>query len=546
MKYASYADMVLVNGNVLCLDDNNTCAEAIAVKDGKILTVGSSQEILELKNDQTEVVDLSGSTVIPGFIDAHTHVDLIGMMSSDKVVSCWLPPLESKDQILKAFEERANAVPDGELIVGQGRWSQEYPKKEELDKVAPNNPIILRTTMHFYILNNCALKRFGITKDRPTPKELFQVDPGSIIFRDKITGEPTGQLYDAWNFLFPQSKSFLSYGQTRSAIKKGLDKFSSFGVTTIAEFPDFYESIRIYNDLRASGELNMRLHLVPCVHGLHRTTSLESVLELGLRTGFGDEWIKFGGIKLFVDRGVDTSLSSIELKEIVAAAQNAGIRVFMHANTRKGQDMAIEAIEAAVQEFPEFDLRGQDLRGQFDVEKSSDNTPHLIELRHRIEHMGNRLIDYAFFDRVKNAGAIALPTSYFMNIGRHFPKDMKVFMYKTMLEKGLCVPGNSDSGAAEPEAPNPLYEIWCMVARKSRAGDDVFPEEGISILEALKVYTRHSAYACLEEDIKGSIERGKLADLAVLNKNPLETATDDLPDIKTEMTLIGGRIVYTA
>jgi hypothetical protein len=192
----------------------------------------------------------------------------------------------------------------------------------------------------------------------------------------------------------------------------------------------------------------------------------------------------------------------------------------MHANTRMAQDMALAAIETAEEKMP-----GKDLR-------------------HRIEHMGNRLIDIDYFDRVRDANAIALPTAYFMNIGREFAKKLKLFLFRTMLDKGLCIPGNSDSGGTEPQAPNPLYQIWCMVARKSREGADVYPEEAVTVKEGLEIYTRHSAYAAIQEDVKGTIEPGKLADFVVLGQNPLTCALDALKEIQVEKTIVGGKVVY--
>ena len=507
------SDLILFNAKVFAMDRRNTITEAVTVKDGKIVGVGSSKEMSQFVGSHTQRIDLGGKPVFPGFIDAHTHVDLVGMMTSDLVVDCHIPPLQSVDEIVEKIRARACEVPKGELILGQSRWVQPFPSREQLDKVAPENPVILRNTMHYYLLNSMALMKYHITKDKPMFKELFDIDPGGIIYRDLETGEPTGQVFDAWNYLFPKSRSPFTFEQTKTALRSALDKFSSLGVTTITEFVDFPESLRIYQELYKDSSLRVRLHVVPCVHGLHKTTDLDSILDLGLTTGLGDEWIKFGGIKIFVDRGIETSLASIQLKEMLSKAHKAGIRVFMHANTRKGQDMALEAIEAAVESLPEQDLRQQDLRHQF---KSSASVAQNIpgrELRHRIEHMGNRLIDLQYFERVKKIGAIALPTAYFMNIGRYFPEGLKVFLYRTMLDKGLCVPGNSDSGGSEPESINPLYGIWCMVERRSREGTLIYPEEKISVMEAFQVYTCHSAFACLEEDIKGSIEPGKLADL---------------------------------
>ena len=168
-------------------------------------------------------------------------------------------------------------------------------------------------------------------------------------------------------------------------------------------------------------------------------------------------------------------------------------------------------------------------------------------LRHRIEHMGNDYHDPAYFDRLKQIGAIALPTAYFIGIGPQEwlqPKGDRAFPFKTLLDKGLCVPGNSDSAGTEPEAYNPLYEIWCMVVRRSKEGAPVFPQEKISVMDAIRIYTMHSAYAGFDENVKGSIEPGKMADFAVLTENPLTVPEDRLRDIQVHMTIVDGKIVY--
>jgi len=519
MEYVG-ADSILYNGNVITLDNNNRVAEAVAVKNGRILGIGSSREMKDLKAGHAEMIDLDKNTVLPGFIEAHTHVDLTGMMTSDFVVDCRIPPLNDNDEVLGRIRAKAQQTPKGELILAHGRWMQPYLSRVELDRIAPEHPVILKYNMHLYLLNSCALKKHGITKVWPTAEELFAEAPGGQIQRDPLTGEPNGFLEDAWDFLYPGSPSPLSYEETKAAIKHGLDTYIRSGVTSITEFVDYRESPQIYQELHREGQLNARVQLAHCVHGLHRTTDLNALIGAGLATGYGDEWLSFGGAKFFVDLGVETTLSSIQLKETVGRAHRAGIRVYMHANTRMAQDMALAAIETAEERMP-----GKDLR-------------------HRIEHMGNRLIDKNYFDRVKNANAIAMPTAYFMNIGRQFPKNLKLFLFRTMLDKGLCIPGNSDSGGTEPQALNPLYQIWCMVARKSRDGSDVYPEEAITVKEGLEIYTRHSAYAALQEDIKGSIEPGKLADFVVLSQNPLTCSLDALKEIQVEKTIVGGKVVY--
>ena len=522
MEYSN-ADMILYDCNVITVDKNNTVAEAVAVKDGKIIKVGSNQEVEVLKGKHTEMLGLGKKTLLPGFIDAHTHVDLFGMSASDMVIDCHIPPASSVDEILKKIKARVDKTPKEELVLAQGRFVQPYPTKEQLDAIAPNHPVIIRNSMHAYRLNSFALKKFLITKDKPTFAKLFQVDPGGIIHRNSVSGEPTGYVEECWNYMFPNSYSPFTYETTRQFIKGGLDRYSSAGVTSITEFVDFPESIRVYQDLYSNNELKIRLQVVTCVHGLHKTADLDSVIQLGLSTGFGNDWLKFMGVKFFADRGTVTTLSSIQLNDMILKAHKANLRVYIHAISRGAQDMALAAIESAENAIP-----GKNLR-------------------HRIEHMGNDYHDPAYFDRLKKIGAIALPTAYFIGIGPQEwlqPKGDRAFPFKTLLDKGLCVPGNSDSAGTEPEAYNPLYEIWCMVVRKSKEGESVFLREKISVMDAIRIYTMHSAYAGFDENIKGSIEQGKMADFAVLGENPLAVPEDHLRYIQIDMTIVDGKIVY--
>ena len=170
MEYVN-ADMILYDGNVITVDKNNTLAEAVAVNDGKIMKDGSNREIEDLKGKHTEMIDLGKKTLLPGFIDAHTHVDLLGMAASDVVVDCHMPPVNNVDEILKKIKEKVDKTTKGELVLAQGRFVQPYPTKEQLDAVSPNHPVIIRNSMHAYRLNSFSLKKFHITRDKPTFEE---------------------------------------------------------------------------------------------------------------------------------------------------------------------------------------------------------------------------------------------------------------------------------------------------------------------------------------------------------------------------------------
>lgn len=525
MKY-NYVDMVLLKGKILTMDACDSVVEAVAVDKGVIVGTGNSDEIIKMAGSHTEVIDLKGKTMIPGFIDAHTHIDLYGTMTSEHAVSCHVPPLKSTDDILEKIKKAASEKPEGAMIICQGRVDQQYPTKEQLDRVAPEHPVLIKAAMHNYILNSCALNEFGINKDRPSFEELYDIVPGAVVVRDPVTGEPTGWLEESWDYLFPRSQSPFSYRETYAGIKKGLDDLSRYGVTSIAEFLCYPESPRIYQELYRNDELNVRVQLIPCFHGINRTVELDEVINAGFTSGFGDEWVKFGGLKMFVDLQQDTTCTSVQLNEWFKKAHRAGIRMLMHAITRKGQEMALAAIER---------------------EADSSGLEGIKKMRHRIEHMGNEGHDLDFLRRVKELNAIAVPTAYFLSL-RPFklmsaPTEKK-YMFRTMLDMGLCVPGNSDCAGSIPECLNPMYEIWCMVNRKSFDGEIFIPSEKISVLEALRVYTIHAAYADHEEKVKGSVEVGKLADFAVFSEDPLTVDEDHLKELQIAMTIVNGQVVY--
>jgi len=521
------ADLILTKGKVITMDSRDSIAEAVAVRDGRIVYVGSSEEIARMAGEETHVIDLGGKTMIPGFGDAHAHLDMYGMMTSDLTADCRIPPLGSVDEILQSIRDRSACLAKGELVIGQARPFQEYPTKEQLDQAAPDHPVIVKASMHWYLLNSRALEKFKITRGLPILEDLLAIDSCAFIQRNEATNEPTGYLEECWNYLFPRSVSPFTYEEAKRCIGESLQKASRYGLTSATELLCHPESTRIYQDLHNNGDLKVRLQLVPCFYGSYRTVELDEVIRCGLTTGFGNDWIKFGGLKTFLDsHQLKLSYTQARLDDWFGKAHRNGLRMFMHAITKDAQEMGLRSIEK---------------------EASSTGLESIRAMRHRMEHMGNEDLDPTFFQRVKNLGAIALPTAYFMNMGPGTlasPRTKKSFMFKTLLDMGLCAAGSSDTAGAVPEALNPMYEIWCMVNRKSLDGNLVSPSEKISVLEALRVYTIHSAYAAREEEIKGSIETGKLADFVVLDKDPFTIDEDELKDVAVAMTIVDGKIVY--
>jgi predicted amidohydrolase YtcJ len=518
---------------------------ALAINDDRIVAVGNDADIESLRGNDTRIIDLQGRVVLPGFIDTHVHVDCAAV-NTKLATSCHIPPVDyvevlggngSKEAILSFVAEAAREKSAGEWIIGQGRFSLEVegnsPSKDELDAVAPEHPVMIRYSAHSQLLNSKALGVSGITRDRPTQDELDQLAPGARVRRDPASGEPTGVVNECIDWIFPKSSPW-KYEELRRAIRQTCEEASRFGVTGIHEFISWPESTRVYQELYRDGDLPLRVQLCPCVWGMMHTVEMDSLVGLGLQTGFGNDWIKFGSAKIFVDgeghdvHGVAQEWPRIDqdrLDSLVASAHRAGIRVMMHATSREGQEMAIRAIEGAIRKYPRADHR------------------------HRIEHFAG---DYwpEGLARLKDSGIIPIPTPY-SSLGWYGDAWLdsaapgeKVVPYRSLLDEGFMPPGNSDCMGTEPEALNPWWSIWCVVARKTRSGRSICPEEGLSVLEAIRLYTNFSAYAGFEEDSKGSLELGKLADLVVLSQDPFNIPVDALKDVQVQTTIVGGRVVH--
>ena len=539
------ADLVLRNGKIVTMTANGAVVDAVAVAGDRILATGSRSEIESLIGEETEVIDLGGRVALPGFIDTHVHIDCTATHTK-LATSCHIPPVDyvavsgaadSRDAILESIKAQVAQTPVGQWIIGQGRFILETdgnsPTRRQLDEVAPDHPVMLRYSAHAQLLNSRALEAVGITRDTPSQDELDAVAPAARIRRDPTTGEPTGVVNECVDWVLGARNPWPD-AALKGAIEATCREAVGFGVTGIHEFVSWSASARIYQELHRTGELPLRVQLCPCIWGLYQTADLDALVELGIQTGFGNDWLKFGSVKIFVDgegrdeQGVAREwprISQERLNDLVLTAHRGGIRVMMHATSREGQEMAIAAVEAALDAHPRSDHR------------------------HRIEHFAG---DYwpEGLARLQRAGIIPVPTPYsslgwygdaWLDASR--PGD-KVVPYRSLVAGGFMPPGNSDCMGTEPEALNPWWSIWCVVARKTRSGRAICPEEGLGVMDAIRLYTTHSAYAGFEEAHKGSIEPGKLADLIVLSEDPFAIPLDGLREVRVITTLIGGKVVH--
>jgi predicted amidohydrolase YtcJ len=539
------ADLVIKIGNIITVDARDTIAEAVAVRDGIIVRVGSNREMEPIIGKKTKIMELSGKTLVPGFIDSHTHnvnASEFGGNSRQLNMASELNP--SIADLQQRIRERVKETSKGDWIGGRyldpnGLKERRWPTREELDAVAPENPVIIkmRGVSANIVVNTRTLELAGITGDTPSPE-------GGFIEKDPLTGEPTGILRKV-----PFMKTVVPQA-TLEDLKDGLaaisQEYVKTGVTSTGDagcHNDRPEAYRAYQEAIAEGRLKTRTYLM-----IHEEFYRKN--DLGLRTGFGNDRLRLGAVKYVLDgsiqaltcafnepyvnkntRGLEGLRYTQErLNEVIAESHRLGYQVAFHAQGDYAITIAVNAIEYAMQKYPRPDPR------------------------HRIEHtLCPRVED---LKRMKKLGIIAnfyLFHPWFwgdQHINNFIGKERanKMVPVKTAMKMGIVSCAHSDCPVCTPNDPvwpaNPLWGMWCAVNRKTRSGVDIGPQEKLTPMEALRAYTINGAYASFEEDIKGSIEPGKLADMVVLSDNPLEVDLWEIRNITVEKTIVGGKIVY--
>jgi len=372
-------ETVFFNGKVITLNSTDDIVEAISVRNGRISRVGSNAEIKAAAGDTSSLIDLQGKTMLPGFIDSHCHLAKAARAYTH-YVDGRCPPNKSMHDILERISQRAQEIPKGEWIIVQGSHfgskklkEKRYPMKEELDLVAPQHPVLIIDSRHSFILNTLALKINNIERE----------GQGSIkgkIERDKITGEPTGICTECPE-IFPDYEFDL--GELKEELKVVMrEKWVQQGFTSAYTNTDKLE-LRAHQELLVENDLPLRLQTIVFDND-KRPDLLNDMIKLGIVTGFGNEWLKIGGIKFFIDGALmglsaatrqpylnvsdsdycgEVLLDPEFLNELILRAHRAGIQVCLHAMGDKAQDMALDAYENAL---------------------NIDPSPH----RHRIEHFG--------------------------------------------------------------------------------------------------------------------------------------------------------------
>jgi predicted amidohydrolase YtcJ len=508
-------DVAFLHGRIHTMDPDQPTASGLIARAGRVLAVGDAGELAAQLAPDAEVVDLAGRTVLPGFVDAHCHLEL-STTHLAYAVQCFAPPHADLESICRAVAERARETPADEWVVGRANFSLErwVPEQRplvrgDLDRAAPDHPVVVLSGLHVCTLNTRALELTGLLSGSPGPR-------GCSIDLD------SGRATELWDWLpLPEFEREAVAAAVRDL---GRELFTARGVTSIAEIPFTRGGVRALQALRRRGELPARVRLW---YHVPRFGGVEEIVSLGLETGFGDEWLSVGGVKLFVDgAGMDIQGNAIadlkwtqqELDEVVWQTHRAGLQLWMHvAPTREAAEMALTALERALARLPRADHR------------------------HRIEHIGDMSPDRKLLERVRSVVAVPVCTPQFVYSYGDTDPEGACAPLRSLHEMGFRVPGNSDCTGTQPEAANPFHGVWCALAHRTRSGTVVAPDERIDLDAALRMFTADAAWACHMDDA-GVLAPGLLADLIVLGADPWQTPVDELPSVPVEMTVIGGAI----
>ena len=524
-------ELILYNANILTMNGTEPRAQAVAIAGGRFLAVGSNSDVLNLAGPGARKLDLTGKTIVPGFIDAHSHPADAGRLHL-RMVDC---DLRSIREILAALRERAAKTPPGDWVLG---FKYDDTKTEEgrpltiadLDAV-PDHPVhIQHRGGHTAYANSLAFRKAGIDEKMPDP-------PGGKIDHDPATGKLSGRVAESANSYF---EKVIPLNFTRDDCREGVKLISKMlaktGITSAHEAQGTPEDLRAYQDAHEAGELLYRAY---CLINYHY---LEQMLEAGVRTGLGDEWVRVGAMKLVCDGSISERTARLsapyegrpndygilvmtedELYTHARKAHLAGWQIGTHANGDVGIDTTLRVYERLQREAPRRDPR------------------------FRLEHC--TVVNDGLIARIKALGAIPTPFSTYVYYHgekmRYYGAERlnHMFALRSFLDAGIRPTQASDY----PPGPfEPMMALQSEVTRTDMKGNVWGPKQRITVEEAIRVGTLHGAYASYEENIKGSIEAGKLADLVVLGRDPLREDSSKLIAIPIERTMVGGRWTYEA
>ena len=539
-----YPDRIWRNGRIRTMRREGEWHAALASMHGRIVALGSDQEVLATAGPDTDIIDLESRCVLPGFFDSHTHL-LKGARAHFAELDLVSDPPSSIDDLLSSLSAYAAEAPSHWVVANGVRAElvaeKRYPTRWDLDRVLPDRPTVVRCPgSHVIAANSRALALAGIDQSTTDPT-------GGRIDRDPTTGEPTGVLREMGKLrlsdrhpesVLPRLTEVEGVDALRSAAQ---DLFLPMGITSTGAILVDDNDIRTASRACLSNELALRISMYLRV--VETPLTLDKIRAIGLVTGFGDSRIKFGGVKVSIDGGTlhrqalmhehhkdeptnfgVMRISQEDLDSLAVSAHSGGDRLLIHAIGDRAGDMALQAIRKAVSAGPPRDHR------------------------HRVEHLGNLGTSDAQIGVASELGVIASPQPAFLwEYGDEWidiygwSRLGRAGSFRSLLEAGVVVIGSSDYTVTNP---SPLVGIGFAVTRRTKHGTVICPEESVSVFDAVSMYTRNAAYAEFAERERGTIRLGGLTDLAILSDDPFQVSPSSIASTSVTSTVIDGSVVY--
>jgi predicted amidohydrolase YtcJ len=534
----------ILRGRIVTLDPAGTEAEAVVVNDGRIEAIGDAG-LLDAYPD-ADVVNFEDRCVFPGFIDPHAHLE-IGSRALATMVDCRAPRCRTVDDVLQTLRDHVDEARDGWLVAqanlffDQKLADRRFPTKEELDSVSSNLAIVVRAGGHVSIINSKALELSDVASYAGRSGMM-----GRALIETDSDGKPRGIIGEIDKALpLPEP----TREELKVALREGAERlFTRFGVTTVGEISETFAGIVALDELIADREVSLRTSIflwAPGVLSLDEACSWRQ--HLHLRSD--PDRFRIRGAKLFADGGYSArnagtrrpyvapyairpgskgriNLTRRQIASALRQTQEAGLQLAVHANGERTQAVVCAGVKSAGSVQP--------------------------GLEPRIEHAGNFVTDESTVEAWREAAIIPVPQPVFLyNFGDFLPVYLGPhglhgrFPFRALIDAGWRISGSSDLHLGSEESQtNPLFSVWCCLARTSFLGVEIEPEQRITIDEALRMHTRDAAYTLGIENERGSIEVGKMGDFAVLDRDPRAVNTDQLLDIRVDEVLIGGETVF--
>jgi len=531
------ADLIITNAKIWTVDKSLPMAQAVAILGDRIVAVGSSADIDAWRGPNTHVIDAGGKLLLPGFNDAHVHFVSGGM----QLTNVQLKDASSPQEFARRIGERAKLTAKGEWILG-GNWDEtkwnppNMPTKELIDAVTADTPVFVsRYDGHMGLANSVALRLAGITAKTPDP-------PGGTVVRD-AEGNPTGALKDAATDYIDKVIPPLSHDQRLKIVVRALAYAASVGVTSVQHLVASYDDIAVYSELLQRDELTTRIYAAPSI------TQVDDLAKLGIGRAFGGPYLRIGALKAFADgslgsgtayfyapflnQGTNRGLLSDEMHPIslmrdrYMKADAAGLQICTHAIGDEGISTILDLYSEVIKAHGEADRRLRIEHAQHMAAKDFERFAQL--------HVIASVQPYHAIDDGRFAEA---------HIGHD--RASRTYAFRTFLDHGVRLAFGTDWEVAPLD---PLLTVYAAVTRATLDGKNPkgwFPEQKLSVAEAIEAYTVGSAYAEFQEKVKGSITPGKLADMVLLSDDIFSIVPEKIRDVRVLQTFVGGRLVFDA